>query len=121
VEVDGKFSSSLVGSRCRGGSSRRTVKHVTIAGELSGLEDVEGTRISPSRSPKSMGAGDVQECGGQGKAGVEGMVFWMVVLVPLLEIRQSRASKQASKPGVELRTEWLRRIGQIIHATVSER
>jgi hypothetical protein len=118
VEVDGKFSSSLVGSRCRGGSSRRTVKHVTIAGELSGLEDVEGTRISPSRSPKSMGAGDVQECGGQGKAGVEGMVFWMVVLVPLLEIRQS---KQASKPGVELRTECLLRIGQTIHATVSER
>jgi hypothetical protein len=105
----------------------RTAKHVTIVGELSGLEDVEGTRISPSRSPKSMGAGDVQECGGQGKArqsrGRQVSKGWCSgwwFLFPSL--RSGRASKQAaSRPGVELRTEWLRRIGQVIHATVSER
>jgi hypothetical protein len=63
------------------GRAVRTVKHVTRTGKLSGLEDVEGTRTSPSRYPKAIGVGDVQECGRsrQGKAGVEGMYVVVVV------------------------------------------
>jgi hypothetical protein len=49
VEDSMKFSSSLVGSRCRGGSSRRTPKHVTMTGR-----QARRARGSRGKSEKSL-------------------------------------------------------------------